>query len=231
MRRHFMFPRPSPPSRGANNPTVHLLLAEATSLTGWRPGIGDPTVWGWLITAAYLGAGLLCLRAWRAEDWAWLRGGAGLKPRVWLVLGAGLLFLCVNKQLDLQSLVTVVGRRAAQQQGWYGRHREVQLVFVIGVACAAVGAVMAGGWYVRRAWRRYGLAVMGAGYLCAFVIIRAASFHHVDTLLFKTGAGPMVNRVLELGGIVLVGVAAWGASRAPSRSTTDHNGGRHPDKA
>ncbi len=184
-------------------------LAETTSSTTWRPGIGDPTVWGWLITLAYLAAGLLSLRAWKAEDWAWLRGASGLKPRVWLALGAGLLFLCINKQLDLQSLVTVVGRRMAQEQGWYARHREVQLAFVIGVASLALAAVLLGAWFVRRAWKRYFLALLGAGYLGAFVVIRAASFHHADTLLFHTEAGPMVNRVLELAGILTIGAAAW----------------------
>jgi hypothetical protein len=52
--------------------------------------------------------------------------------------------------------------------------------------------------------------------ITAFVVVRAASFHHVDLLLH---GGPLpLNLVLELGGIVLVGwfagcaAALWGST-------------------
>ncbi len=198
------------------------LLATTNPDGTWSPGIGDPTVWGWIITAAYLAAGLLCLRTWRTEEWAWLRGTPGLKPRFWLLLGIGLLFLCINKQLDLQSLVTVIGRRMAKQQGWYAQHRGVQLAFVIAVGVAAISAGFATLWWVRRVWRRYLIALIGAAYLGAFVVIRAASFHHVDTLLFKSALGPAANRLLELGGIVTIAFAAW-QTRGRTRSATTRN--------
>ena len=46
-----------------------------------------------------------------------------------------------------------------------------------------------------------------------FVIIRAASFHHIDTVLYHIpGVNYLVNTVLELGGNVLVGYAAYRAA-------------------
>jgi hypothetical protein len=198
-------------------PQPALVLATTNPDGSWSPGIGDPTVWGWLITLAYLVAGVLAIVAWRREDWVWLGGGRGLRPRVWLVVGVVLLLLCANKQLDLQSLVTVVGRRLAKEQGWYGRHRAVQGAFV---GLVALGVLLAAGLllrWVRGTGGRYALALLGMGALAAFVIVRAASFHHVDQFLFKTGVGPFMNRGLELLGIGIVGVAAWRILRAGTR--------------
>ena len=57
-------------------------------------------------------------------------------------------------------------------------------------------------------------------YLCAFVIIRAASFHHIDTMLYHLpGVGYLVNTFLELGGNVIIGYAAWNAAQEPTSST------------
>ena len=54
----------------------------------------------------------------------------------------------------------------------------------VGGAGAGVGpigaAVGAGAYYMRDVWRRYRLAYVGIIYVVVFVIIRAASFHHVD---------------------------------------------------
>jgi hypothetical protein len=66
---------------------------------------------------------------------------------------------------------------------------------------------------MRDLWRRYRLAFVGIIYLCTFVIIRAASFHHIDTLLYHLpGAGYWVNTFLELGGNVILGLAAYRAA-------------------
>jgi len=68
---------------------------------------------------------------------------------------------------------------------------------------------------MRDLWRRYKLAFVGIIYLCAFVIIRAASFHHIDTLLYHLpGAGYWVNTFLELGGNAILGYAAYQAASA-----------------
>jgi hypothetical protein len=42
--------------------------------------------------------------------------------------------LTINKQLDLQSAWTEIGRLIAIGEGWYGRREVVQLYFIIVVA-------------------------------------------------------------------------------------------------
>ena len=57
------------------------------------------------------------------------------------------------------------------------------------------------------------LALIGTTIVLGFVLIRAASFHHVDVLL-KIGLGDFrLNHVLELTGIGFVGYAAWRSTR------------------
>jgi hypothetical protein len=178
----------------------------------WRPGIGDPTPAGWATVAAYLLAALCCVRAARA----------GRPGRVfWSVLGVLLLALGINKQLDLQSLVTVVGRRLARAQGWYARRRPVQLGFVALAGAAALAGLILLGQRARRWPAARRLAVVGLVYLAGFVVIRAASFHHVDRVLKVPVAGTTTNAFLELGGILCIGVAALlerGAADAPPHS-------------
>jgi hypothetical protein len=113
--------------------------------------------------------------------------------------------------LDLQSWFTQVGKDLAKSEGWYARRRPVQVAFIAGMAgvgMAGVGTVV---WWLRGSFRRYRVAVAGIVYLATFVVIRAASFHHVDHLLHVGLDHVKVNHVLELGGIALIG---WGAGRA-----------------
>ena len=117
--------------------------------------------------------------------------------------------LGVNKQLDLQTWLTEVGRDLALEYGWYAHRRVVQALFIAVMMVAGLGISV---WlaqrlkdldvYARRA--AYGLVVLGV-----FVLVRAASFHHVDMLLGFSWNNIAVNAVLELGGIGAIVHSAW----------------------
>lgn len=164
----------------------------------WRPEIGDPTFMGWFTVFAYAVAALL---AWRA----WSKG----RERIWLAVAVGMVLLCVNKQFDLQSLFTDIGREIARHGGWYEDRRKVQKFFVVAVLA---GAGLCGTWFLwrfRGFFARHKLLAAGLFLLLTFIVVRAISFHHVDVFL-KTGiAGVRMNWLLELGGIALVAAAAW----------------------
>ena len=179
------------------------LEAIATDL-GWRPGIGDPTLMGWLTVLAYFGSALACARAARADR----RDRVG--PAFWWTFAAGLACLGFNKQLDLQTALTGIGRALAKEQGWYERRRGVQLAFVAAVGVAALAGLVGSGWLIRRSWRRRLAPLVGGVLLAAFVLIRASSFHHVDRFLGLGLAGLRWNwnAILELGGILVIGASA-----------------------
>jgi len=52
------------------------------------------------------------------------------------------------------------------------------------------------------------LALLGATFLIAFVLIRAASFHHIDRLITSSIFGFRWNWILEMGGIIVVLLAS-----------------------
>lgn len=171
------------------------------AFTQWSPGLGDNNIVGWLTVLVYLVAGVLSLRAARAmaED------ALSRRERLfWAIAGAVMLFLAVNKQLDLQSLVTMIGRCHAQLAGWYNDRRAVQKLFILLVAAGGLGAVGLLALLLRGILNRVWLALLGLGFVCLFVAIRAASFHHVDILISSTVLGFKMNWALELPGPLMV---------------------------
>lgn len=174
----------------------------------WEPRIGDPTLMGWLTVAAYFAAAVLCAVTART-----LR--ARLAPRelarqhlVWWATALLLVALGINKELDLQSWFTAVGRAIARRDGWIDRRRTVQAVFIAAFVTASLAATAAAAWRIRRSWREYGPLLLGLGCTLTFIVVRAASFHHFETFLDRRVAGARLNWVFELTGIGLVSLAA-----------------------
>ena len=194
-----------------------MLSQESGWVGRWSPGIGDASIAGWVTVVAYFFAVFLCARAYlrrRSDD----RYQA--ERRVWLALACALLGLGINKQLDLQTALTEAGRTLALQQGWYAERRVVQGIFVLAVIIGGVGV---GGWLLtqaRRSSKALRKGLLGAVTLGAFVVVRAASFHHVDLLLGQTWAGLRLNVLLEIGGIVWVACGAASVRPAHKQSAT-----------
>ena len=181
----------------------------------WSPGLGDNNLMGWLTVVVYLLAGLAAGRVARrltAVDPVTRR-----ERRFWVIAAGLLLLLAINKQLDLQSLLTMVARCHAQLSGWYDVRRGVQEAFIYLVAAGAVVTMGLMTLLLRGILGRVWLALVGLGFVCAFVVIRAASFHHVDVFLGSTAAGMKLNWLLELPGPILVALVAWRRVSGPSR--------------
>jgi len=180
---------------------VYLLsLLEIIRSVPFQPGIGDPTFVGWLTVAAYFGTAALCgLVAVR---------GRGRARWLWWSLALLLVVLGINKQLDLQSWFTAVGRAISRAQGWYGLRRMLQFWFIVAVAGAFGALLLLAVWILRAEMRRYWPALLGMSGLLGFVLVRAASFHHVDLLINRRVIGVRINWLLELGAIGLVFAAA-----------------------
>lgn len=180
----------------------------------WQPGIGDPSIIGWLTVVAYFLTAILF-----GLCWVWPRFIARQRYRspggFWLFLAVVLMILGINKQLDLQSWFTEFGRQVAIENGWYRQRREVQFQFIMALGLMAIAVFIGLGrlWYVNRQRRpssrlALGLAVLGLGFLVCFIVVRAASFHHVDHLLRWQLGGLTMNGLLELLGIGLIATGA-----------------------
>lgn len=182
--------------------------ASATAGGEWVAGLGDPTPMGWFTVAAYFISAVLCLCCAARPLFSSSDNDRRADLRFWLIL-AGLMFLFgVNKQLDLQTLLTATFKGIAEAVGLYGIRGLLQVLFIaLVVAC--------GGWLAftffkryRRPARRNQLAVFGIALLAVFVAIRATSFHYMDSLINATFLGLRLNWIIELGSIAMIAMAA-----------------------
>jgi hypothetical protein len=170
---------------------------------------------GWFTVAAYAAAAVLCFIAARNCQVFSDAGQDCRRRRMWVGIAVLMSFLCINKQLDLQSLFTDVGRVLATREGWYDQRRSVQFWFVIAVAAAGVMTFIITAWKTRSILRERKLLLFGLSFLLTFIVIRAASFHHVGVFFGSEILGIRVNWILELTGIGLIALSAARAGYRP----------------
>jgi MFS family permease len=182
------------------HPAAHAAIADDTGR--WTLGIGDPTIYGWATVCAYVIAGVLAGRnaraSWRREGFNWF----------WSALALLCLLLAVNKQLDLQSWLTQWGRDIALTQGWYEQRIVMQKGMIYALALCGFAASIVLRARLAEQWRDHRLAAIGAVLLTCFVIIRAATFHHVDELLALQFHSLKANFIFECLAIALIGMGA-----------------------
>lgn len=192
----------APPGREARlTSALSLDALSGCVFARWSPAPGDPSAMGWATVAAYGLAAVLCLLV------ALRRRETGEGP-FWGLLCVLLAALAVNKELDVQSALTALGRCVAQIQGWYGARRDVQLGFVLAIVTVGVAALAWVAWRLRRNLPATWLALLGMFCVMTFVAVRAVGFHHVDELINLRLHDVRMNALLELTGIVLIAANA-----------------------
>jgi hypothetical protein len=187
----------------AIDPNKARLLAE--NRIRWHLGLGDQSWLGWLTVLGYAIAALLAGRSALTAR----RASAVWDERFWWAACLLLLLLGVNKQLDLQVLLTDIGRAWAVDHGWYRARRAFQKEFISGVALCGAAVVAAGVIWARKRSGAIRLGFAGLVFLIAYILIRAASFHHMDSLLRASILGLRWTWIVEWAGIATVGIAAW----------------------
>lgn len=185
-------------------PTLPLSLIDNGH---WQPGIGDPSFRGWITVIAYLVTAFLCSYCGQQQKRDRFQRALGDRW-FWWIFSIILLLMGLNKQLDLQSWLTEVGKQVATDQGWYDQRRRVQLDFIMGLIVFSFATLMFLIQSMGKAWKKFWLALLGMLFLLCFIIIRATSFHHVDQLLGWELGGFSLNWILELGGITCIAIAA-----------------------
>jgi hypothetical protein len=183
------------------------------SFLKWQFRLDNPTFLGWTVVAAYFCAAVCC-------------GRAALKSRdvltcsaapIWWLLAAGLTFLGINKQLNLQTLMIVVGRNVSFAGDWYGARRRIQLIFSAIFCASCLGALAWCWWRRQQFFRENRLVLAGMIVLALFVVLRAATINHMDRFLNLKLKDARWAWVLEIGGSALMGMGAV-QSRRPSQT-------------
>ena len=175
----------------------------------WSVGIGDPTFLGWFICISYFVAFWICwnkaLQAKRIND----------NYPFWLGLTIFLLFLGINKQLDLQSLFIQTIRNLSIQHGWYEQRKLVQIAFVVLTSFGVLVSLISLRIFFEDSWRNYKVAWFGIILLCTFILLRMALLDGVNVFLHQGNIVTIaIDTILEMGGIVIIIV---GAKNQPSQ--------------
>lgn len=180
----------------------------------WLASVERADIADWVTVGAYLIAALLCARA---AGQARPRGQAR-ERMFWRITAAFLIFLGINELLDLQTLLTSAARAHAKANGWYGERRQVQYAFVLALGAAALGAGIAILWLTRRTHAAVRLALGGLIFIGLFVLLRAASFHHLDEILGRGAPAFNWGSIQEMTGILMVAGAAMIYARTRKES-------------
>ncbi len=183
-----------------------LLLSQTTQPFFSARDVGNLP---WVIVGAYaLAATLAVLSALAA------RGSR--ERRFWWLAALMLLVLCLNKQLDLHTYLTDFFRQMARSQGWYQQRRPIQAAFIVIGAMITLGV---GAYFVRlglSAGVGVRLAMVGLILLATYIVLRVASFHHLDWALGTMVNGVKVHNYVELSCILVVIVGAGLPTITPS---------------
>ncbi|MCX7013912.1 MAG: hypothetical protein NTW86_15395 [Candidatus Sumerlaeota bacterium] len=205
------------PHAGSTLSGVLARIKHMMRAVGWRPEIGDPTLTGWVVTVCYLATAVVCARL------AWTGWKRRLLPArsilFWVMVSGFLLFLGINKQLDLQTALTLAGRRIALRDGWYGERRIVENGFVAALAVGEACGLAAFLWLFRRLWREICHAVLGVAILFLFILLRADGWEPSQSLAPVIERGHRLGWILELTGIALI---AYSAVKATMRMRREY---------
>ncbi len=170
----------------------------ATENGRWYAGIGDVSLFGWITVAIYLVAAARCVvKAMASKKF-------GGNYQFWLYLAAFLLLLGINKQLDLQSWLTEFAKDNAHLNGWYEHRRPVQIIFIAVLGLGMLIALLSLRLFLANSWRHNKLTWVGIILLSAFILMRAASFHHFDVFINWPILGLKINVIFEIGAILLI---------------------------
>jgi hypothetical protein len=187
-----------------------LSALKAIILYQWKPRMGDPSLSGWVITIAYFCSFVLCITNGLLFRSSERRATSSQRARLWYIFSGIMLVFGVNKQLDLQTLLTQVGSRLSQAQGWYELRRAVQLLFIVVLFVVFVLFIVYTLKKLRDNWRHFTVTPFGILTVLVWVMVRAALMQHVDSIIFHTyvHGHRRVNHLIEFGGIVLTGLGA-----------------------
>ena len=174
----------------------------------WQPGISDPSLMGWLTVLLYLCGTYL--------SWTYACNFSKTFPLLrysyenlfWHFITIFLFFLAVNKQLDLQTFLILLGKEMAKQNSWYKIRRTYQLWFIISIIIASTGLLTLYIYILKDVLKKYFLAVAGMALLFVFILLRAVSFHHIDWFIKLEFLGFQINWILELSGIILIYISS-----------------------
>lgn len=181
---------------------------------------GDPTPLGWACSAAYVVAGIACVVVSKR------RGGAPARnptdSGVWLALGVLLVFLGINKEADLQTILVHFGRDTAHAWGLYRYKYYIGGTFFVAIVLGGTVVLWRTRGALRAFFRAHPVALGGLLFIVLYTIIRFAAIVHLGPAWFVGLEDVPAFVALEMVGSGLIFGAAMTAHRASRRTSGSH---------
>lgn len=178
----------------------------------WLSRSGDTSFWSVIITVLYVivipASIMVTLRIKKETD----------RFALWSAVSLFLLVMGINKQLDLQTLIILLGKGITGGLGLHDVGRELARMLALSIFSLALigcGAVLV---KARRCLKEEKAALTGTGILLLFMIIRVGAITHVRRLMILQY---IVYRVhaLELLGLIIFLLAVKGNLKKIGRNT------------
>ncbi len=199
--------------RHGAHPDYQNVLTEALETGYWPRDRGDPTVIGWGITVCYFLAGMRCFYCTGHLDFRRVLPINQMFAWFWYLMAVALVFLGINKQLDVQMLLADIGRAYTKYHGWYGQRAPVQnRVLALG-ACLGLACVQAVAHRIKGAPKSLWFALWGLLLLGANVLVHLVSQHDIEHVLAFSVAGLSVGSALEILAIFWIAASAYAYNR------------------
>jgi hypothetical protein len=165
----------------------------------WLSLAGDDTFWSWIITFAYLVTFIFSLRYTRKQ--------AGNRPlhTLWAFITFFIAVMGINKQLDIQILIILVGRFCANHLGLRAYRYHIYFLVFLFLMILMIAILVFLFRISRTALKQSKTALSGVLVIMLFVLLRAG-FIYV----------PHVHGV-ELLGVLLILAASLRREKDPSR--------------
>lgn len=179
------------------------------ALIQWRGE--DPTALAWGCALAYILAGVFCI-------WVGRRNRSGQRQpaadaSLWVMLGAVLVLLGVNKEADLQTFVVHLGRAGAHFFGVYPYKNYIGAAFFVVVTLGCV----VGLWRWRRRLQAFAgahpVVIAGLALIGVYTLTRFATIVHLGPQWFIGLKQMPAFLAVELSGNLLILGAAVHALR------------------
>lgn len=171
------------------------------SLANLSPLFGDPTIVGWVITTAYAISALLALLISINANHYYHPHTVNIQKWFWIIIALCMLFLCLNKQLDLQTTLTRIGKSYAKNQGWYQYRRAIQAGFILSLLILFSTFFFINFEKIKEIFKSNWVAFMGFFIILLYVFGRALYFYHLSERLNLQIFQSEKSWIIELVGI------------------------------
>jgi len=169
----------------------------------WQAAFDDTAVLGLLITVLYFLAFAISVAVVLAHKALFAR-----KRRVqrlfWWFIAAAMLFMAINKQLDLQTIFFSLAKSIFIALDLYDVRRGYQLLFALGFVLVVAFLLVSTFIRLLPVIKKHILAIFGLLFLGIYIVVRIFAVNRLGQAIDPLSQGIPVEYLFEFGGVFLI---------------------------